>query len=336
MQLSEKEKYKIIVLDEEGHTQSEIARKTGVNQSIVSRTLKKYKNFDSVIHMGGNGRNTVMTADVVKVIMHEKKKKPSTSLRKLSATVYDKLGKQINHNSIKNWFNKHNIFAFNPISKPLLNKRQITCRFNIAKKCLFMPENEIKSIIFSDESKFNLFYSDGKVSVWREPGTGLKSENLIKTVKHGGASVNVWGCFSYHGVGRLEFIDGIMDAPYYVDILSRNLSSSAALLGMQKYTFQQDNDPKHTAKLTQAFFDDQEIEVMDWPPHSPDLNPIEHLWALIKIKVAERQPKNLSDLKSIIFDEWNKIPVDLCRKLALSFKKRALAIYKAKGEHINY
>ena len=59
-----------------------------------------------------------------------------------------------------------------------------------------MSEDAIKSIIFTDESKFNLFYSDGKVSVWREPGTGLKSEHLNKTVKHGGGSVMVWGCFS--------------------------------------------------------------------------------------------------------------------------------------------
>jgi hypothetical protein len=61
--------------------------------------------------------------------------------------------------------------------------------------------------MFSDESKFNLFYADRNLKVWREPGQGLKEEFLLPTVKHGGGSIMVWGCFSYKGAGRLEIID---------------------------------------------------------------------------------------------------------------------------------
>ncbi|KAF9760563.1 Transposable element Tcb1 transposase, partial [Nosema granulosis] len=103
-------------------------------------------------------------------------------------------------------------------------------------------------------SKFNLFYSDGKVSVWRKPGTGLTLKNLSPTVKHGGDSIMVWGCFSYQGVGKLVFIKGKMNSKNYINILSNNLPSSAANMGLSDYTFKQDNDPKHKSKATTNFF----------------------------------------------------------------------------------
>ncbi|KAG0442729.1 Transposable element Tc1 transposase [Dictyocoela muelleri] len=70
----------------------------------------------------------------------------------------------------------------------------------LSKNYMVMHEEDIKTIIFSDESKFNLFYSDGKVSVWGEPGKGLELKNLSPTVKHGCESIMVWGCFPYYGM----------------------------------------------------------------------------------------------------------------------------------------
>ncbi|KAH8288665.1 hypothetical protein KR054_007468, partial [Drosophila jambulina] len=69
------------------------------------------------------------------------------------------------------------------------------------------------------------------------------------TVKHGGGSVLVWGCMSARGVGNLIFIDGIMNAEMYLNILKENLHSSATKMGLERdnFIFQQDNDPKHTA-----------------------------------------------------------------------------------------
>ncbi|GFV84985.1 transposable element Tc1 transposase [Trichonephila clavipes] len=104
-------------------------------------------------------------------------------------------------------------------------------------------------VIFSGESKFNIFGSDGRCTVWRKPNTALDPKKLRPTVKDGGGSVMVWGGMASNGVGNLVFIDGIMDHKLYIDIHNNNLKESAKKLGLDgNFIFQQDNDSKHTAR----------------------------------------------------------------------------------------
>ena len=84
-------------------------------------------------------------------------------------------------------------------------------------------------------------------------------------------------------------------------------------LGHQ-WTFQHDNDPKHTAKVVKKWLADKNINVLQWPSQSPDLNPIENLWRELKIRVMARRPYNLKELELIIKDEWAKIPVESMQK----------------------
>ena len=82
----------------------------------------------------------------------------------------------------------------------------------------------------------------------------MNTKNLRPTVKHGGGSVMVWGCMSANGTGNLVFIDGILDKYKFLDILKNNLKDSATKLGLlENYYFQQDNDPKHKAKIIQEW-----------------------------------------------------------------------------------
>uniref|UniRef100_A0AAV2K153 Transposase n=1 Tax=Knipowitschia caucasica TaxID=637954 RepID=A0AAV2K153_KNICA len=90
--------------------------------------------------------------------------------------------------------------------------------------------------------------------VWRKPGTAHHQANTIPTVKHGGGSIMLWGCFSAAGTERLVKIEGKMNAAMYRDIMDENLLQSALDLKLeQRFIFQEDNDPKHTAKITKKW-----------------------------------------------------------------------------------
>ena len=111
-----------------------------------------------------------------------------------------------------------------------------------------MTIGEARSVVWSDESKFNLFGSDGKVMVWRTTKEEYDPKCTVPTVKHGGGSVIVWGCFSRSGVGNLCFIEDIIDRFIYRDILQKNLLQSVKKLGLKNaFIFQHDNDPKHSS-----------------------------------------------------------------------------------------
>jgi hypothetical protein len=86
-----------------------------------------------------------------------------------------------------------------------------------------------------------------KRHVWRKPGT-------IPTVKHGGGSIMLWGCFLAAGTARLVRIEGKMNGARYREILDENLLQSDQDLKLwRRFTFQQGKDPKHTAKTTQEW-----------------------------------------------------------------------------------
>ncbi|KAK1798425.1 hypothetical protein P4O66_007881, partial [Electrophorus voltai] len=121
-------------------------------------------------------------------------------------------------------------------------------------------------VLWSDETKIEVFGADHTRGVWREDGTAYDPKNTIPTVKHGGGNIMLWGCFSAKGPSHLVRINGKMDSTAYLEILAKNLCSSIIDLKMgHHFIFQQDNCPKHTAKKINAWFKREKIKVLQWP-----------------------------------------------------------------------
>ena len=101
--------------------------------------------------------------------------------------------------------------------------------------------------------------------------------------------------------------------------------------------FMQDNAPVHTCKLVREYLTQQGISTLDWPPQSPDINPIENVWAIIKQELYSQKtfPSGKNDLIDRVFEIWQNFGIEFRQNLSDSVKSRLYAVVKAGGKSIN-
>ena len=104
----------------------------------------------------------------------------------------------------------------------------------------------------------------------------------------------------------------------------------------RNWRLQQDNDPKHTSRVAKDFIVENEIRTIDWPSNSPDLNPIENMWYIVKNNVEKRMPRNIDELKHFMTEEWDAIPETTVQNLISSMKKRCELVLEKNGDRISY
>uniref|UniRef100_A0A3P9J938 Tc1-like transposase DDE domain-containing protein n=1 Tax=Oryzias latipes TaxID=8090 RepID=A0A3P9J938_ORYLA len=216
---------------------------------------------------------------------------------------------------------------------PLLKGNHLKARLEFAKMHVDKPQSFWENVLWTDETKLELFGKAHQLYVGRLKNEAYKEKNTFPTVKHGGGSVLFWGCFAASATGCLEVVQSKMKSPDYQSILDRNVLLSVRKLGLSRrsWVFQQDKDPKHTARNPQEWLREKRWTILKWPSMSPDLNPIEHLWKELKDAIWRRHPSNLRPLEQFAHEEGARIPVDRCRRLIDKYRNRFIAVIASKG-----
>ena len=237
-----------------GKTQKQIAEIVNLSCSTVQYIIQRYVREGRIADKSRKAPNKIFTEADELWILRKIKQNPRLSAPALAKEAENFLGKSCNPETIRRILRRADFHGRTARNKPFISPKNLKSRLQFARDHVNKDQSFWDKVIFADESKFNLFGSDGKSYIWRKPNTELHPQNLRGTVKHGGGHVMVWGCMSSSGVGNLVFINDTMDKTVYLNLFQNNLLQSAEKLGIaDDFWFYQDNDPKHKSNIVQAW-----------------------------------------------------------------------------------
>lgn len=329
----------IVILKKVGKKLQEIADIVGVSVSGVWKVLKRADETQTNSDRKRSGRPKKTTKGDDRRILSISVQNRFKTAPEIRAEINESLAEPISVDTVKRCLRAKGYVGRVAVKKPLLRPPNVRKRLLFAQKHKDWSIDKWKSVLWTDESKFELFGSKRRQIVRRRKGERFKKQCIAPTVKHGGGSVTVWGCFSYDGVGELVKIEGIMRKEHYHNILQRSaIPSGVGLIGYG-FTFQQDNDPKHTSHLCMNYLRSKEelgvLEIMDWPAQSPDVNPIELLWEELDRQVKNMRPTSVGQLFDNLKLAWENLATEKIQKLVERLPRICAALIKARGGHID-
>ena len=146
----------------------------------------------------------------------------------------------------------------------------------------------------------------------------------------------VWGGISHGVKSPLIVVPGNLTAVRYRDEILRPVA--VPLVQQHQMTFQHDNARPHVARVCQDVLAKNNLVPLDWPPNSPDLSPIEHLWDELDRRVKRRRntPTLSGNCKQYLLEEWENIPMRKINALVNSMQRRIRAVINARAGHTRY
>ncbi len=223
------------------------------------------------------------------------------------------------------------------IRKPLLRAANVERRLLFAQDLSGMDKEFFGRILWSDETMVRAYPSTRKIQVWVRKTVEDENMAINPTIQHGGVSVMFWGCFSRRAWGPLIVCEGKQKAADYLKLIQDHVEPELEASEVP-LIFMQDNCSIHKAKTVMDHLAQKEIQTLDWPPQSPDLNPIENVWAIIKQKLYQnnRPPATKDELIRQVFEIWESFDETLLQRLSDSFPKRLRDVITKKGQWLKH
>ena len=331
-------RWQIIGMRNVGLSGREISRHLGYSPSVINRLLNRFNQTNEVRdrHRSGRPRVTSRREDgALKRLVRRIPFANSTILKHRWLP-----NRHLSTKTVRNRLRSAGYNARRPIRRPMLTPGHKAARLFWCQQRRDWNLRSWRKVHWSDESRFLLHMTDGRVRVWRQRGTAYAQRNIQETVPFGGGSVMVWGCVSHDCKLDLITVQGTLTGQrYQTDILE-----SAVIPHFDNHpiltrpVFMDDNARPHRSRAVIECLRQNAISTIPWPARSPDLNPIEHLWDILGRKVRAMNPpaQNLAELEAALHREWRQIPQRQIQHLVQGMRRRLRAVINVRGGYTRY
>ena len=309
-----------------------IQKKFGYTRSFIARWWKRYQETGGVEDAPRCGRPHTLTPDQSREVARRLKRKATSSLREVAKKMKAAHCVTVSKDTIRRAAMEEGLVYRRRKKKPLLTDAHKQARLRFARRR--RPRGLWDRVMWSDEASFAL-YSLTK-GEWVEAGEEPAPHETVKWPPR----IRVWAAISSRGKTSLVRIPKKMNAVNFEQLLMEELVPSmcdAINGGPNDFVFMQDGDGCHTAKRVRNRLEKEGIEqLLPWPAHSPDLNPIENAWSIVERHLETVNPTTDRGLWAAMKDAWEKIDDDQLLRLCGNLPDRLRAVKDAQGGHTRF
>ncbi|CAF2060967.1 unnamed protein product [Rotaria magnacalcarata] len=301
----------LIALHEDGKTNIEISQQLGMHRTTVARWISRYYEEGNLEtkRKSGRPRCTTLLED-------------------------NDIGRLVEEHPI-------NTTHFIPAYKPKLTQQHKEERLGFTLEYLAKDDEFWAKVIFTDEKTFS---SEGhsKRHCWRLRETRYEEKNICESQRSGRINVGMLGWISGLGIGELTEVNGRFTSEQYIEILEEVMLPSVRAMVVpepENIYFVQDRSPIHTSGVVKQWLvQHPEIVLLNFPPKSPDLNPIENIWGII---MQEWTPQNINSRENLLrhskdVGEGIRRRPNICQRMSNSMADRLDLVINAEGSHTKY
>ncbi|KAK7110617.1 hypothetical protein V1264_014458 [Littorina saxatilis] len=321
-----------------GATYRAVAHRLGVSPSVVWRLQERWRATGRVQDRPRSGRPKKTDARADRYIVRQALTSRTITAERIRGQLRVATNIQVSTQTIRNRLHNVRLRSRVPAKKPKLTPVHKRARRDWSARHSRWTRHQWATVLFSDESRFNLMHPDKRLSVWRREGERFNQDCVQEVLAYGGGSVMVWGGFSANHKTPLYHIQGnLTGARYRDEILGPIVIPFLQQLGPQA-TLQDDNATPHRARVVGAFLQQQGVHRMEWPACSPDLNPIENVWDHLDRQLRDNHPppNTLQNLLAYLQHEWQNLDQQLLRRHVQSMRRRCNECLARRGAHTHY
>lgn len=228
--LSQTQQNTILSMLDSGHSGHSIASNTGVSIATISRLRAKHR---SSLSKSSGGRPSKLSSSNIRHAVYLISSGKAETAVQVTKSLSNIISQPLHPNTVRKHLRKSGMKAIVKKKCPFLSAKHRRERLDFAYTHKDWTLEDWKRVVWSDETKINRLGSDGRKWVWKKSGEGLNDRQVQGTLKFGGGSLMMWGCFTWNGVGYACKIDGKMDVALYCHILGCDMQKTMEYYGLE-------------------------------------------------------------------------------------------------------